>query len=112
MIMRKFLLGICLVAAGISLTSRARADSLPTFEDFRRVDRTRRMTGQMQSEELLKVTRIDPGLIAAGDLDELPRPGRWKIRSVKHKAVMVLANPEVAGHSGGELIGAHGVHRI
>ncbi len=64
MIMRKFLLGICLVAAGITLTSRARADSLPTFEDFRRVDRTRRMTGQMQSEELLKVTRIDPALIA------------------------------------------------
>jgi hypothetical protein len=64
MMMRIFFLGMCLVAAGIALTSRARADSLPTYEDFRRVDRTRRMTGQMQTEELLKVTRIDPGLIA------------------------------------------------
>ena len=39
------------------------AEDLPTFDDFRRVDRQRRMTGQFQTTELLKITQIDPGLI-------------------------------------------------
>ena len=39
------------------------AEDLPTFEDFRRVDRQRRMTGQFQTAELLKITQIDPGLL-------------------------------------------------
>lgn len=39
------------------------ADGLPTFEDFRRVDRTRRLMGQLQTAELLKVTEIDAKLI-------------------------------------------------
>ena len=38
-------------------------DALPTFDDFRQIDRTRRLTGQLQTTELLKVTRIDPVLI-------------------------------------------------
>jgi len=36
---------------------------LPTFEDFQRVDRIRRLTGQLQTAELLAVTQIEPGLI-------------------------------------------------
>jgi hypothetical protein len=36
---------------------------LPTFEDFRRVDRVRRLTGQLLTGELLEVTRVDPALI-------------------------------------------------
>jgi len=37
---------------------------LPTFMDFRRMDQTRRLTGQLQTAELLKITRLDPELIA------------------------------------------------
>jgi len=40
------------------------AVSLPTYEDFRRVDRVRRLTGQLNTAELLELTRIDPALIA------------------------------------------------
>ena len=64
MMTRRFLQWACLLAVGFGIALRAAADSLPTYEDFRRVDRTRRMTGQMQTDELLKITRIDPGLIA------------------------------------------------
>ena len=39
------------------------AASLPTFEDFRRVDRMRRLTGQLQTAELLSVSQIDADLI-------------------------------------------------
>ena len=39
------------------------AQDLPTYEDFRRVDRLRRMTGQLQTAELLRVTEINRGLI-------------------------------------------------
>ena len=39
------------------------AQDLPTYEDFRRVDRLRRMTGRLQTAELLKVTEINRGLI-------------------------------------------------
>jgi len=40
------------------------AASLPTFEDFRRADRERRTTGQFQTAESVKLTLIDPELIA------------------------------------------------
>jgi hypothetical protein len=43
--------------------SAVSAQQLPTYEDFRRVDRLRRMTGQLQTAELLKVTQIDHALI-------------------------------------------------
>ena len=39
------------------------AEPLPTFDDFRRIDRMRRLTGQLQSSELLKVTHMEPALI-------------------------------------------------
>ncbi len=39
------------------------AQGLPTFEDFRRIDRTRRLTGQLQTAELLSVSQIDASLI-------------------------------------------------
>jgi hypothetical protein len=52
MMTAQFLLSVLLLAA-----------SLPTFEDFRRVDRMRRLTGQLHTAESLDVTRIDPGLI-------------------------------------------------
>lgn len=39
------------------------AASLPTFEDFRRVDRIRRVTGQVQTDELLQVTQVDSNLL-------------------------------------------------
>jgi hypothetical protein len=40
-----------------------RAQGLPTYEDFRQIDRMRRMTGQLQTAELLRVTQIDHALI-------------------------------------------------
>ena len=39
------------------------AQGLPTFEDFRRVDRMRRLSGQLQTEDLLRVTQVDRRLI-------------------------------------------------
>src|SRR2546428_6767574 len=39
------------------------AAALPGFEDFRRIDRTRRLTGQMLTAELLQVSQMDAGLI-------------------------------------------------
>lgn len=45
------------------LTLSAFADELPTFADFRRIDRTRRLTGQLQSKELLEVSQISRDLI-------------------------------------------------
>jgi len=41
----------------------AKAGDLPSFDDFLQIDRMRRLTGQMQTAELLKVTRMDPELI-------------------------------------------------
>ena len=40
------------------------AEPLPTFADFRQMDQTRRLTGQLQTAELLKIMRLDPALIA------------------------------------------------
>jgi hypothetical protein len=37
----------------------SQAAGLPTFEDFRRVDRMRRVTGELQTAELLNLTQID-----------------------------------------------------
>jgi hypothetical protein len=45
------------------LSVTASAQHLPTYEDFRQVDRMRRMTGQLQTAELLKLTQIDRALI-------------------------------------------------
>lgn len=39
------------------------AVTLPGFEDFRRIDRSRRMTGQMLTTELLQVSQMNAGLI-------------------------------------------------
>jgi hypothetical protein len=39
------------------------AQGLPTFEDFQQVDRIRRLTGQLQTEESLKVTQVSRRLI-------------------------------------------------
>lgn len=41
------------------------AANLPTFDDFRRIDRTRRLVGQMQTAELLEVNQISADLIRA-----------------------------------------------
>jgi len=51
-----------LVVLTLTLVS-AWADDLPTFDDFRRIDRTRRLTGQMQTAELLAVNQINTELI-------------------------------------------------
>ena len=54
-----------LLIAALCLTTNLRADPLPTFEDFRRVDRARRQSGQLQTAESLVVTRVDPALLRA-----------------------------------------------
>jgi hypothetical protein len=41
------------------LSPAVSAQHLPTYEDFRRVDRMRRMTGQLETAELLNLTQID-----------------------------------------------------
>jgi hypothetical protein len=45
------------------LSGAAFAQHLPTYDDFRQVDRMRRMTGQLQTAELLKLTQIDRTLV-------------------------------------------------
>lgn len=54
----KLLLAICGLAVAV-----AQAGPLPTFDDFRRIDRTRRLLGQLQTAELLEVNQIDTKLI-------------------------------------------------
>lgn len=53
------LLPLTLLCVGGHL--RAESDRLPGFEDFRRIDRVRRLTGQLQTADLLAVSRIDAG---------------------------------------------------
>ena len=60
--MRQF---FSIISSGLLLLGVAQAGPLPTFVDFRQVDRTRRLTGQLQTAELLRITRIDPALIVA-----------------------------------------------
>ena len=61
---RYFWVGLGALVFGVGiLAPRSSAEGLPTFEDFRRVDRARRETGQLQTAELMKVTQIDRGLI-------------------------------------------------
>lgn len=48
-----------LVLALAPLLAHGETDRLPGFEDFRRIDRIRRLTGQLQTAELLAVTQID-----------------------------------------------------
>jgi len=52
----------CLLSSVFCLLSSAAP--LPGYEDFRRVDRTRRLTGQMLTAELLKVSQMDAELIS------------------------------------------------
>lgn len=54
-----FLAGLLVAVAG-----QAERPALPGFEDFRRVDRARRLLGQMQTAELLEVNQISSDLIA------------------------------------------------
>ncbi|HTS19805.1 MAG TPA: hypothetical protein VMP11_19670 [Verrucomicrobiae bacterium] len=49
---------VCVVVA-LFMCPIASAQQLPTFEDFRRVDQMRRTTGQLETADLLKLTRID-----------------------------------------------------
>jgi hypothetical protein len=54
----------CLLFSVFGLWSAAASDQhLPTYDDFRQVDRIRRMSGQLQTAELLKLTQIDRALI-------------------------------------------------
>ena len=63
--------------AACQFASSARAASLPTFEDFRRIDRARRLTGQFLTPELLEVTRIDPSVVLGAG--QSPRAD-WQLR--------------------------------
>src|ERR1035438_501137 len=61
---KKLLLMGGVIGLGLLISTPAGlAQGLPTYEDFRRVDRARRATGQLQTAELMKVTQIDRGLI-------------------------------------------------
>ncbi len=51
-----------LVLCGLDLAP-AFAEGLPTYDDFRRVDRTRRVLGQVQTKELMDISQIDSNLI-------------------------------------------------
>ena len=57
------LLSLNILIAVLFLSSLVSAQNLPTFDDFRRVDRMRRTTGQFQNAELLKITQMDRALI-------------------------------------------------
>ncbi|MEI6083220.1 MAG: hypothetical protein WCS70_02850 [Verrucomicrobiota bacterium] len=59
----KLLLATVTLASSFILHPSSFADDLPTFEDFRRIDRTRRLLGQLQTAELLAVNQIDTKLI-------------------------------------------------
>ena len=65
--MRKqlFTIAVGVLAAVYWQQSAVFAEPLPTFADFRRMDQTRRLTGQLQTAEFLKITRLDPELIAS-----------------------------------------------
>jgi hypothetical protein len=55
----------CLLPAPKTLAGKSPAVSapLPTFNDFSRVDRDRRSSGQLQTAESLELTHVDPALI-------------------------------------------------
>jgi hypothetical protein len=53
----------CLLSVFCPLSS-VLAAPLPTFEDFRRSDRERRLTGQRQTAESLALMRVDPDRLA------------------------------------------------
>ena len=55
--MTVWLVGLVALASG--RLSNVRGADLPTYEDFRRVDRLRRLTGQLQGSELAALGRID-----------------------------------------------------
>jgi hypothetical protein len=59
-----FLQAVLLLLA-LSFAPNIRAGDLPTFEDFRRIDLTRRITGHLQTAELMDVSHISSDLIFA-----------------------------------------------
>ena len=59
----KLFLIFLILASSFVLHPATFGQRLPTFEDFRRVDRVRRMTGQLHTAELLEVTHVDAALI-------------------------------------------------
>ncbi|MGD0016769.1 MAG: hypothetical protein ABSC38_04545 [Verrucomicrobiia bacterium] len=54
---------LCLLFSVFGLLPSASASPLPTFNDFGRVDRERRASGQLQTAESLGLMRVDPALI-------------------------------------------------
>src|ERR1700683_4019654 len=61
---KKLLLVVGVLGLGpLAFIPAGLAQSLPTYEDFRRVDRMRRLSGQLETEELLKLTQVDRRLI-------------------------------------------------
>lgn len=71
--------GICCVVIGVT----CRAETLPTFDAFRRADRDRRLSGQLQTTESLALTRIDTNRITevaraqAGDAEIVLGAAEW-----------------------------------
>jgi hypothetical protein len=64
--LKKFLLVAGILGAGFSVftpATSAQQRLLPTYDDFRRIDRMRRLNGELQTSELMKVTQIDRRLI-------------------------------------------------
>lgn len=57
--MCRTLLPVCLSLLLAPPVTHSDTDRLPGFEDFRRIDRMRRLTGQLHTAELLAVTQID-----------------------------------------------------
>ena len=60
----RFITVLCLVASSFILHPSSFAQRLPAFEDFRRADRERRVTGQFQTAESMRLMRVDPKLLA------------------------------------------------
>ena len=64
--MKKLLVRIGVLGLGFSIftsAGSAQQQTLPTYDEFRRVDRARRLSGQLQTAELLRVTQVDRRLI-------------------------------------------------
>ena len=55
---------LSILTAVVLTAGSSSAGDLPTFADFRRMDQTRRLTGQLQTAELLKITQLDSAVIA------------------------------------------------
>ncbi len=62
---------------GILLTGPVRAGELPGFDEFRRIDRLRRLTGQLQTAELMEVSRLDAQRLVA---TAQRNPADWQLQ--------------------------------